>query len=84
MWDLKCIIAALCFVTSNILFIIHGALMMNDDSNTAVAGAELTRAYWKELDPSYIETQWTLRERQRPLMMSAAVRSLSTELHLFP
>lgn len=46
---------------------------MKDDNSSAAAGAELTRAYWKELDPSYIERQWAQMESQRPIMMSAAV-----------
>lgn len=40
MWDLKCIAAALCFLTSNILFIVHGVIMMethNAQSHTADA-----------------------------------------------
>lgn len=78
MWDFKCITAALCFLTSNILFIVHGALLMKyeheNNHNNNVAGTELARAYWKELDPSYIQTIWAQRESQRPLLMCAAVR----------
>ena len=29
--------------------------------------------YWKELDPTYIELRWGDREKQRPIMMSAAL-----------
>ncbi len=39
MWDLKCIASALCFLTSNILFIVHGALMMRQSSSTQTANA---------------------------------------------
>jgi len=34
MWDFKCIAAAICFTTSNILYIIHGALLMKQNSSS--------------------------------------------------
>lgn len=40
MWDLKCIAAAICFLASNILFIIHGVLLTEENkSNTNTANA---------------------------------------------
>mmetsp|Transcript_22054 Transcript_22054/g.33201 ORF Transcript_22054/g.33201 Transcript_22054/m.33201 type:complete len:384 (-) Transcript_22054:62-1213(-) len=35
MWDSKCIAAAVCFTTSNILYVIHGALMMKQNSSSS-------------------------------------------------
>jgi len=40
MWDIKCIIAAICFLTSNTLFIVHGVLLMKEaDHNSHMANA---------------------------------------------
>ena len=39
MWDLKCIAAALCFLVSNILFIVHGVLAMYGSQNSQMANA---------------------------------------------
>eukprot|EP00571_Detonula_confervacea_P016053 CAMPEP_0172307906 /NCGR_PEP_ID=MMETSP1058-20130122/8664_1 /TAXON_ID=83371 /ORGANISM="Detonula confervacea, Strain CCMP 353" /LENGTH=360 /DNA_ID=CAMNT_0013020213 /DNA_START=124 /DNA_END=1206 /DNA_ORIENTATION=+ len=78
MWDLKCLAAAICFLTSNILFIVHGALVMkenNSNSDNTSDGNTMHFSFesWKDLDPSYIETRWANREQQRPIMMSAAL-----------
>mmetsp|Transcript_16761 Transcript_16761/g.30147 ORF Transcript_16761/g.30147 Transcript_16761/m.30147 type:complete len:384 (+) Transcript_16761:157-1308(+) len=35
MWDIKCIASALCFLTSNILFIVHGLIMMKGSDFTS-------------------------------------------------
>lgn len=84
MWDHKCIAAALCFLTSNILFIVHGALMMKENNsnpydatkeNSAVKPASYTPSFsytdWKDLDPAYIESRWLERVDSRPIMMVA-------------
>ena len=39
MLDLKCIAAALCFLVSNILFIVHGVLAMYGSQNSQMANA---------------------------------------------
>ena len=42
MWDLKCLAAALCFLTSNVLFVVHGALLMRgSDSQESASDAAL-------------------------------------------
>src|SRR5210317_1448631 len=33
-WDLKCIASAICFTTSNILYVVHGALLMKQNHST--------------------------------------------------
>jgi len=38
MWDIKCIASALCFLTSNILFIVHGLITMNGSNQRADGG----------------------------------------------
>jgi len=91
MWDLKCIAAALCFLTSNTLFIVNGAIMMKghnhnsqssnangddgsyDPNSTNKVTANWNFQSWKELDPSYIQERWLVRDEQRPIMMSAAL-----------
>ena len=44
-----------------------------DKENSAIKPTSFNFEYWKELDPSYIESRWANREASRPLMMSAAV-----------
>ena len=82
MWDLKCIASAVCFFVSNILFIVHGVIMMYSNNKAEQTDSSLedntsTTSWnfdlWKELDPAYIETRWVQREDSRPIMMSAAV-----------
>ncbi|KAL7552778.1 hypothetical protein ACHAWF_016022 [Thalassiosira exigua] len=49
MWDLKCLAAAACFLTSNILFVVHGVLMMkqaqSDQASNANDGSGGTAGY---------------------------------------
>ena len=56
MWDLKCIAAALCFFTSNILWVVHGALLMNSgssytQSSNAIGSSANPYDPYKENDP---------------------------------
>ena len=39
MWDFKCLAAAACFLTSNILFIVHGVLMMYSSSDSSASSS---------------------------------------------
>lgn len=76
MWDLKCLAAALCFLTSNVLFIVHGALVYKENEPNSTDGSNRMKfsfGSWKELDPIYIESRWAEREQARPIMMSAAL-----------
>lgn len=82
MWDLKCIASALCFLTSNVLFIVHGVSMMKEHHTSSAeqgssAASDNHHSFngqeWKELNPTYIQERWVQREVQRPIMMSAAV-----------
>eukprot|EP00986_Skeletonema_menzelii_P012188 scaffold6609_cov141-Skeletonema_menzelii.AAC.10 len=40
MWDFKCIAAAICFTTSNILYVVHGALLMKQNSSSQNISSE--------------------------------------------
>ena len=84
MWDLKCIVAALCFTVSNVLFVVHGVQQMSSQSSTttAVNQDEDSRPHsyfhsstsfeqWKQLEPTYIESRWVQWAEQRPLLMCA-------------
>ena len=35
MWDTKCIASAFCFTASNILYVIHGALLMKQKNSSS-------------------------------------------------
>ena len=82
MWDLKCLAAALCFLTSNVLWLVHGALMYKERSHDSAVDQKDERSFnfeqWKMLDPAYIEERWVHRAAQRPIMMSAAVSVMGT------
>ena len=82
MWDLKCVAAALCFTTSNVLYVVYGVRMMSGAShfhhtngesgvNGTVHSFNFTN--WKELNPTYIEESWVHREASRPVMTWAAL-----------
>ena len=80
MWDLKCIAAALCFTVSNILFVVHGALMhkssshgSSNSSSTDTTTSGFSFESWKDLDPIYIESRWTEQHKQRAIVMCAAL-----------
>lgn len=85
-WDLKCISAALCFVFSNVLFIVHqlqenaNSSSQSNDANYNVNKASSSvkpvnyREYWKDLDPAYIERQWSDRNMSKYFLMVASVR----------
>lgn len=75
MWDPKCLAAAICFLTSNVLFVVHGALEMKEESNANGGNTNQYFNYesWKDLDPSYIEIRWVQHVAQRPIMMCAAL-----------
>jgi len=90
-WDLKCLAAALCFVTSNVLFIVHMVQEMTNDpdggatrkpnyasydpekANSAVKPASYGMEYLKDLDPTYIEGQWSDRLAWRHYLMVASL-----------
>lgn len=76
MWDLKCIVAAICFTTSNILFIVHGAFLYKShhtgqDDGSSNSGFSFNT--WKQLDPTYIEERWEVQRNERPILMCAAL-----------
>mmetsp|Transcript_22002 Transcript_22002/g.46300 ORF Transcript_22002/g.46300 Transcript_22002/m.46300 type:complete len:368 (-) Transcript_22002:219-1322(-) len=76
MWDLKCIVAAICFTTSNILFIVHGAFLYKShhtgqDDGSSNSGFSFNT--WKQLDPSYIEERWEVQRNERPILMCAVL-----------
>jgi hypothetical protein len=84
MWDLKCITAALCFLSSNVLFVVRGYLTMNSNKHAqevmaekngvSVEDEDFNYEYWKLLDPTYVQYMWVQREMQRPLVIGASVR----------
>ena len=90
MWDIKCIASALCFLTSNVLFLVRGYLAAyasahaqsvmaeknGDGATTDAGGPDYNYEYWRELDPTYVEYRWMERESHRPLMISASVSSI--------
>jgi hypothetical protein len=88
MWDLKCIAAALCFLVSNILYLVRGYLTMHANARTqevmadknGVSGPstaeDFNYEYWKQLDPTYLQYNWMERESQRPLMIGASVSAI--------
>mmetsp|Transcript_24302 Transcript_24302/g.52072 ORF Transcript_24302/g.52072 Transcript_24302/m.52072 type:complete len:362 (+) Transcript_24302:225-1310(+) len=74
-WDLKCFAAAACFLTSNILFIVHGMLTMRESKgeNELESYSAFSMEKWQQLDPIYIKEQWRRRDEMRPVMMTAAL-----------
>lgn len=92
MWDLKCIASALCFLSSNVLYIVRGFMTMNankhaqevmaEKNGVSVEDEDFNYEYWKLLDPTYVQYMWVQREMQRPLMIGASVSYLiSSCLH---
>mmetsp|Transcript_14434 Transcript_14434/g.29831 ORF Transcript_14434/g.29831 Transcript_14434/m.29831 type:complete len:344 (+) Transcript_14434:100-1131(+) len=75
MWDIKCIAAAMCFATSNILFAVHTSRLLlrpnltDDDEEEGTSSIEL----WKELNPTHIQGQWARMSEERPIMASASL-----------
>ena len=72
-WDLKCLAAVACFVTSNVLFLVHSVQEMANAPEGAQQPNYVSYDPLVELDPAYIEGQWSNRIASRHYLMAAAV-----------